>query len=319
MLLRVERDSLLHFTVVVQCATHSDSCCKPMTVAVPCQCAAESRFAFSLFLQQYTTSPTWKSCRAGSAPCARDLASTARDKARSYLSEMIDLCAADTIAMRSENVLSRVTRSCKEISLPLVQQRVRQLRSSSENPLRRRASAVILGRIAGPGYSGSEPCHAVHLFSNKLDAELVDQPSCMFPQTPPCRSQTVLCCGVMAAVGMSSQPKSSSSCPNSRSNGCSVTELSVCAKSCGQMARMVLTLAHIASQLQCCANSSCATTSDTFSSCECMDPDVCVFGEDLQSVSAPPQWSDQAPAGLRVELEFAWQEVLVVVFGLEQF
>ena len=97
---------LLHFTVVVRCANHRDSCCKPMTVEGPCQCEAHSRFACPLPLQQYKISSTWKSCRAGSAPCARDLASTAPDKARSCLSEVIDLFAADMIAMRSENVLS---------------------------------------------------------------------------------------------------------------------------------------------------------------------------------------------------------------------
>ena len=40
--------------------------------------------------------------------------------------------------------------------------------------------------------------------------------ACVF-QTPPCRSQTAFCCGVMAAVGMSSQPMSLSSCPKSHS------------------------------------------------------------------------------------------------------
>ena len=161
----------------------------------------------------YTTSPTWTSYRAGSAPCARDLASTARDQARSYLSEVIDLCAGDIIAMRSENVLSRVTRSC------LVQQCLRQSQSSTENPLRWRVPTVINGRIASPGDSGSEACHAVHLFRKKLDAELIERSSRMcFPDSPPCRSQTAFCCGVMAAVGMGSQPKSSSSCPNSRSD-----------------------------------------------------------------------------------------------------
>ena len=131
----------------------------------------------------------------------------------------------------------------------------------------------------------------------------------------------------MAAVGMGSHPRSSSSCPNSRSNsryakrsepvfekvvphdlrmlagnhgnntksacevknvneaqlvafiirqnkqvnGCRVTKLSVCAKSRWQVgSRMLLTLAHIASQLKCCANCSCAATSDTYGSCKCV-------------------------------------------------
>ena len=111
------------------------------------QVCSHSRFALPLPLQWYTTSPTWKSSRAGSVPCARDLASTARDKARSYLNEVIDLCAADIIAMRSENALSRVT---------LVQQRVRQSQSSSEVPLRWRVLTVIDGRIASPNDRGSE-------------------------------------------------------------------------------------------------------------------------------------------------------------------
>ena len=100
------------------------------------------------------------------------------------------------------------------------------------------------------------------------------------------------CCGVMATVGMGSLPRSSSTWPNSRCqvknayeaqliafiickskqiNGCRVTELSVRAKSCGQMgSRVLLTLAHIATQLECCANCSCAATSDTHGSCKCM-------------------------------------------------
>ena len=76
---------------------HSDSCCRPMTVAGPCQCAAHSRFAFR--------------CLSSSA---EKLASNDIDNARSYRSEVIDLCAADIIAMRSENALSLVTPSCRE-------------------------------------------------------------------------------------------------------------------------------------------------------------------------------------------------------------
>ena len=59
---------LLHFTVVVRCANHSDSCCKPMTVEGPCQCAAHSRFACPLPLQQYKISSTWKSCQTICSP-----------------------------------------------------------------------------------------------------------------------------------------------------------------------------------------------------------------------------------------------------------
>ena len=58
---------------------------------------------------------------------------------------------------------------------------------------------------------------------------------------------------------------------NKRVNGCRVTKLSVCAKSRWQVgSRMPLTLAHIASQLNCCANCSCAATSNTNGSCKCM-------------------------------------------------
>ena len=54
-------------------------------------------------------------------------------------------------------------------------------------------------------------------------------------------------------------------CKHTQINGCCV---SVCTKSCGQMeSRMLLTLAHIASQLSCRANRSCAATSDTYGSC----------------------------------------------------
>ena len=44
--------------------------------------------ALPLPRQENTTSPTWKSSRARSAPCARNLASTACDKARSYLNDV---------------------------------------------------------------------------------------------------------------------------------------------------------------------------------------------------------------------------------------
>ena len=54
-------------------------------------------------------------------------------------------------------------------------------------------------------------------------------------------------------------------------NGCCVTKLSVCAKSCRQVgSRTMLTLAHIKSLLWCCAKCSCAATSDTYGSGECM-------------------------------------------------
>ena len=96
-----------------------------------------------------------------------------------------DLCAADIIAMRPENALSLVTRSCRESLLRLVQQREWQSQSSSENPLRRRVPAVIDGRVASPNDSGGEPCHAVQLFRHKLDTELVKQSSRMcFPDPP---------------------------------------------------------------------------------------------------------------------------------------
>ena len=68
----------------------------------------------------------------------------------------------------------------------VIQQRVRQAQSSSENPLCKRVPpAVIDGRIACPSDGGGEPCHAVHLFKHKLDAELVEQSSRMcFPDCP---------------------------------------------------------------------------------------------------------------------------------------
>ena len=59
----------------------------------------------------------------------------------------------------------------------LVQQRVWQSQSPSENPLRRRVPAVIDGRVASPSDSGGEPSYTVQLFRHKLDAELVMQSS----------------------------------------------------------------------------------------------------------------------------------------------
>ena len=133
-----------------------------------CQ-AARSRFAFPLPLQWYTTSTTWKSCRVGSAPCARDLASTALDNARSYRSEVIDPCAADIIAMRSENALSLVTHSCRE-SLPVWSSSV--YGSRSPHPRTHCAGEYRCHRWR-------EPCYTVQLFRHKLDAELVKQSSRM--------------------------------------------------------------------------------------------------------------------------------------------
>ena len=58
---------------------------------------------------------------------------------------------------------------------------------------------------------------------------------------------------------------------NKQINGCRVTRLSVCAKSCWQVgSRVLLTLAHTAPQLKCCANCRCAATSDTYGSCKCL-------------------------------------------------
>ena len=78
----------------------------------------------------------------------------------------------------------------------LVQQCIRQSQPSSENPQRWRAPTVINGRIAGPGDSDSEPCDAIHLFRNKLDAELFEQSSRMcFPNSPMPFTDSVLLWG----------------------------------------------------------------------------------------------------------------------------
>ena len=81
--------------------------------------------------------------------------------------------------MHSENVLSRVTRSCRE-SLNVRSNSV--CGSRSPGPRTHCAGEYPLSSLAElqiPGDRGSEPCHTVHLVGNKLDAELVDQPSCM--------------------------------------------------------------------------------------------------------------------------------------------
>ena len=101
-----------------------------------------------LALRLSVASPTWQSCRAGSAPRAHDLASTALDTARSYRSEVIDLCAADIIEMRLENVLSLVTRSSRERVFPSDPTACTAVAAPSENPLCRRVPAVVHGRIA---------------------------------------------------------------------------------------------------------------------------------------------------------------------------
>ena len=298
-----------------------------------CQCAAHARFAFPLPLQQYTTSPTWKSCRAGSAPCARDLASTALDNVRSYRSEVVDLCAADIIAMCSENAPSLVTRSCRE-SLPVWSSSVYGSRSprprahcAGEYPLSSMAELQAQAIAAG---SHVTRCSCS---GTKLDAELVKQSTRMcFPDSSMPLTDCVLlwsdgCCrhGFAFQVfellseltlefsslvvnqpsrhAKGSDPVFEEVVPhdlrmlagnhgnntksvknvneaqliafiireNKQVNGCRVAKLSVCAKSCGQVgSRMLLTLAHIASQLKCCANCSCAATSDTCGSCKCV-------------------------------------------------
>ena len=55
----------------------------------------------------------------------------------------------------------------------LVQQRVWQSQSPSEDPLRRRVPAVIDGSVASPSDSGGEPSHTMQLFRHKFDAELI--------------------------------------------------------------------------------------------------------------------------------------------------
>ena len=86
-----------------------------------------------------------KALEQGSAPCARDLASTARDKARSYLNEVIDFCAADIIAMRSEKCSVTCDTLVQRESHRLVHQRTWQ--SWSENPLRWRVRTVTLAEL----------------------------------------------------------------------------------------------------------------------------------------------------------------------------
>ena len=151
-------------------------------------------------------SPTWKSCRAGSAPCARDVASTALDNARSYRSEVIDLCAGDIIA------------SCKE-SLPVWSSSVYGSRNprprthcAGEYPLSS-MSELQAQVTAAVSQVTRCSCSGTNLTLNSSS----NRRACVF-QIPPCLSQTAFCYGVMAAVGMSSHPRSSSSCPNSRSN-----------------------------------------------------------------------------------------------------
>ena len=260
-------------------------------------------------------------------------------------------------------------------SSSLVQQRVWQSQSSSENPLRRRVPAVIDGRVAGPSDSGGKPSHTVQLFRHKHDAELVKQSSRMclpdpsMPLTDCVLLRSDCCCRHEFApqvlellselalefsslvVNQSSRyvrrsdpvfeevvthdlwmlagnhvNNTQSACEvknvheaqlvafiireNKQVNGWRVTELSVCAKSRWQVgSRMLLTLAHIASQLKFCANCSCAATSDTHGTCKCMVRGMSQvrvhFGEDLQSIFAPPRLRDQAQADLWVGLELS--------------
>ena len=268
--------------------------CKTMPVCSP--------LALLLFRCLTSRTQRLRPVKAGSAPCA----STALDNARSYRNEVIDLCAADIIEMRSPQ-------------------------SPSENPLCRRVPAINDGRTACPSDGGGEPCHTVHLFRHKLDAELVSQSSRMcFPDSAmPLTDCVLLWSGgcrhrfapqvfeLLAELSLElsslvvNQPswhakgrdpvflKKCSTrfwmfagnhgtnttsarkvksvneaqlvafiiCKNKQINGCRVTELSVRAKSCRQTrCKMLLTLAHIASQLKCCANCSCAATSDTYGS-----------------------------------------------------
>ena len=284
-----------------------------MIVAGPCQCAAHSRFAFPLPLQQYTTSPTWKSCRAGPAPCARDLASTALDNARSYRSEVIDLCAAGIIAMRSENALSLVTRSCTE-SLTVWSSSVYGSRSprhsAREYPLSSMAelqaqvtaavSHVTRCRCSGTNLTlNSSSSRLACVFMPLTDCVLlwgdgccrhgfapqvfellseltlefsslvVNQPSRHAKRSNPVFEEVIPHDLRMLAGDHANNTKSACEVKNvneaqlvafiirekKQVNGCRVTKLPVC----GQLrSRMLLTLAHIASQLKCCANCSCA-------------------------------------------------------------
>ena len=198
----------------------------------------------------------------------------------------------------------------------LIQQRVWQSQSSSENPLRRRVPAVINGRVASPSDCGREPSHTMQLFKHKFDAELIKQSTRMcFPDSSMPFSDCVLlwsdgCCrhefapqifellselafkfsslvvNQPSRYAKGSDPVSKKMvphdlrmltgkhgnntksarevknvneaqlvafiiCQNKQINGCRVTKFSVCAKSRRQMgSRMLLILAHIASQLR---------------------------------------------------------------------
>ena len=129
---------------------------------------------------------------------------------QALLLTMLDHTAADIIAMRSENALSLVTRSCRE-SLPVWSSSVYGSRSprprthcAGEFPLS--SMAELQAQVTA--VSQVTRCSCSSTSSRRACAS----------QIPPCRSQTAFCCGLMAAVGMGSHPRSSSSCPNSRSN-----------------------------------------------------------------------------------------------------
>ena len=162
-----------------------------MTVAVPCQCAARSSFAFPLLLQQYTTSPTWKSS----------------------LRHALEMCSGHHRDALLECSVTRDTLLQRE-SLRLVPTASMAVVVLVREPTALSPVAELQAQVtAVVSHVTRCICSATYSTLNSS----INRLACVF-QTPPCRSPTAFCCGVMAAVGMSSQPMSSSSCPISRSN-----------------------------------------------------------------------------------------------------
>ena len=108
--------------------------------------------------------------------------------------------------MRSEKFLSRVTRSCRE-SLPVWSNSV--YGSRSRRPRTHCAGEYSLSPMAElPAQVTAVMSHVTRCIWSATNLVLnssINRLARVF-QTPPCRSQTAFCCGVMAAVGMSSPP-----------------------------------------------------------------------------------------------------------------
>lgn len=170
-----------------------------MAVAEPLQCAVHSRFCFAAaspeahnVIDLGKLSSRIRSFALGLSP------STARDQARSHFSAVIDVCAVDFVAMRSQSALSRAAHSCRESDVQFDRDvRMAVAGFSQENP----PTALVSSRFASIAELQSQVAvsHTTRCSSSATNLMLhssINRLVCVFFQSRFLRafSQSALCC-----------------------------------------------------------------------------------------------------------------------------